>query len=89
MHISERLFEITEHRLGDEFVCGGVLLDNGEIGPIEIKSYLELVQLRNCTVVEGSLNIALFKEDISKVSFPKLVEVTGYIIIYRVQGKHW
>ena len=82
----EKLFQITEHHLGDEFVCGGLLQNNGEIGPILINSYVELVALRNCTVVEGSLKISSFKDDLSKVSFPKLVEVTGYVLIYRLQG---
>ena len=72
--------------MGNEFVCGGLLQNNGEIGPILIKSYVELVALHNCTVVEGSLKISSFKDDLSKVSFPKLVEVTGYVLIHRLQG---
>ena len=83
----EARFEFTEHHLENEFVCGGVHQQGQEIGPIEIKSYIELVQLRNCTVIEGSLKIASLKEDISEASFPKLVEITGYLIIYRVQGR--
>ena len=84
----EKRFQISEHHLGQEFVCGGVLgRRSGGIGPIEIKSFIELVQLRNCTVIEGSLKIASLKDDLSQVSFPKLVEITGYLIIYRVQGE--
>nr|NP_001138093.1 Insulin-like receptor, isoform B [Drosophila melanogaster]NP_001138094.1 Insulin-like receptor, isoform C [Drosophila melanogaster]NP_001138095.1 Insulin-like receptor, isoform D [Drosophila melanogaster]NP_524436.2 Insulin-like receptor, isoform A [Drosophila melanogaster]P09208.3 RecName: Full=Insulin-like receptor; Short=dIR; Short=dInr; AltName: Full=Insulin receptor homolog; Short=dIRH; AltName: Full=Receptor protein-tyrosine kinase InR; Contains: RecName: Full=Insulin-like receptor sub len=46
-------------------------------------------QLENCTVIEGFLLIDLIN-DASPLnrSFPKLTEVTDYIIIYRVTGLH-
>ncbi|XP_063706959.1 insulin-like receptor isoform X2 [Culicoides brevitarsis] len=50
-----------------------------------------LARLENCTVIEGFLQILMIddKHDASKYenySFPNLVEVTDYIIIYRVNG---
>ncbi|KAK7075324.1 Insulin-like growth factor 1 receptor, partial [Halocaridina rubra] len=48
--------------------------------------------LRGCEIIEGSLEIILIesKEDISgeweKYSFPELVQITGFLLIYRVDG---
>lgn len=47
-------------------------------------------KLRGCRVVEGSVAILLIDEvteqQISAYSFPELVEITGYLLLYRVSG---
>ncbi|XP_035220524.1 insulin-like peptide receptor [Stegodyphus dumicola] len=47
-------------------------------------------KLENCSVVEGSVQILLIdtagSKDFENISFPKLQEITGYLILYRVQG---
>ncbi|XP_072930210.1 putative molluscan insulin-related peptide(s) receptor [Epargyreus clarus] len=56
---------------------------------IHCKSIPELMKLRNCTVVLGTVTITLestTKEDFRNISFPELREVTGYMIVYRVFG---
>ena len=86
----EHGFQITEHHLGNEFVCSGHIRGNGEtdeIRPIVIKNYLELVKLKRCSVIEGSLRIFHVHADFSHVSFPKLVEITGHLVIAHVQGR--
>jgi insulin receptor len=46
--------------------------------------------LAGCRVVEGSVTILLMDEitskDIANVTFPDLVEITGYLMLYRVGG---
>ncbi|ESO89642.1 hypothetical protein LOTGIDRAFT_51396, partial [Lottia gigantea] len=46
--------------------------------------------LENCTIIEGFLHIVLIERvmeaDFAKLSFPKLVEITGHILLYRVDG---
>ncbi|KAJ6652435.1 hypothetical protein lerEdw1_011553 [Lerista edwardsae] len=50
----------------------------------------QLRQLENCTVVEGSLQILLMfttsSEDFRGLSFPRLVMVTEYLLLFRVYG---
>ncbi|XP_011648405.1 insulin-like peptide receptor isoform X2 [Pogonomyrmex barbatus] len=47
-------------------------------------------KLNNCRVVEGFVQILLIDRaepsDFANISFPKLVEITGYLILYRVSG---
>lgn len=47
-------------------------------------------RLENCSVVEGSVQILLIdksqKKDFENLTFPKLREITGYLLLYRVQG---
>ena len=52
-------------------------------------------KLENCTVVEGSLTIAMGKEDFGRskihtdfksVSFPHLREVTDYVMLYQTKN---
>lgn len=49
-----------------------------------------LVQLRGCRVIEGFLQILLMDQyeavDFSNYTFPELVEVTGFVLLYRVNG---
>jgi insulin receptor len=45
-----------------------------------------LKSLRGCRVVEGSLSILNLDEFNSTDSFPELVEITGYLLIYRLFG---
>nr|XP_055074554.1 insulin receptor b [Misgurnus anguillicaudatus] len=69
--------------------CGSL---NGEICPsTDIRnSASNLRVLENCTVIEGHLKILLmFKtrlEDFRGLSFPKLVMVTDYLLLFRVYG---
>lgn len=50
----------------------------------------ELNHLRGCRVVEGSVTILLMddlkQEDFENYSFPELVEITGFLMIYRISG---
>ncbi|XP_043946685.1 insulin receptor [Protopterus annectens] len=65
---------------------------NGEIcKDMDIRNNVTNLQiLENCTVIEGRLQILLmFKtkpEDFRKVSFPKLVMITDYLLLFRVYG---
>ena len=47
-------------------------------------------QLRGCHVVEGSVQIVLIdnadESDYANISFPELKEITGYLLLYRVNG---
>lgn len=47
-------------------------------------------KLRNCRVVEGSVVILLMDDqrefDFKNYSFPELVEITGYLMMYRISG---
>lgn len=49
-----------------------------------------LEKLRGCRVVEGSVSILLMDElkfeDFQNYSFPELIEITGYLMIYRISG---
>lgn len=62
-------------------VCGSVDIRNNEE---------QLKKLQNCTVVEGSVQILLFdsvnESLFSNISFPKLREITDYLMLYRVNG---
>ena len=50
----------------------------------------EFQELINCTVIEGSLQIVLIDlgqpEDYATFKFPDLVEITDYLLLYRVSG---
>ncbi|XP_053740412.1 insulin receptor a [Synchiropus splendidus] len=65
---------------------------NGEICPSkDIRNDVtHLKSLENCTVIEGHLKILLmFKtkpEDFRNLSFPKLMVVTDYLLLFRVYG---
>ncbi|XP_070542081.1 insulin-like peptide receptor [Ptychodera flava] len=47
-------------------------------------------QLENCTVIEGNLKILLIDfgkpSDYKHLKFPKLLEITGYFLTFRVKG---
>lgn len=47
-------------------------------------------QLTDCRVIEGFLQIVLMdrtnESDFTNLSFPKLREITGYLLLYRVNG---
>lgn len=51
-----------------------------------------LIKLKGCRVIEGFLQILLIEPNpndasvYDKWSFPELVEVTEYVLLYRVQG---
>ena len=51
----------------------------------------ELKKLENCTVVEGNLEIiwmftSVSKDNYTDLVFPNLLEITGYLLLYRVDG---
>ncbi|XP_063217710.1 insulin receptor-like [Bacillus rossius redtenbacheri] len=62
-------------------ICGSVDIRN---------SVASFSQLENCSVVEGFVQIVLMENaragDFANVSFPKLVEITHYLLAYRVHG---
>lgn len=49
-----------------------------------------LNKLKNCTVIEGFLQILLIDRDdgtaFENYSFPNLVEITDFLLLYRVNG---
>ncbi|XP_050401115.2 putative molluscan insulin-related peptide(s) receptor [Patella vulgata] len=49
-----------------------------------------LRELENCTTIEGYLHITLIERgveaDFEKYQFPKLVEISGHLLLYRVSG---
>lgn len=59
---------------------------------IDIRNYVDnfKVKLANCTVIEGYLRIVLIEKpkhgQFDQLSFPDLVEVTHYVLLYRVYG---
>nr|XP_020140060.1 insulin receptor-like [Microcebus murinus] len=64
----------------------------GEVCPgMDIRNNLtRLHELENCSVIEGHLQILLmFKtrpEDFRDLSFPKLIMITDYLLLFRVYG---
>ncbi|XP_045482514.1 insulin-like receptor isoform X2 [Harmonia axyridis] len=58
---------------------------------VDIRNSLETFErLRGCRVVEGFVQILLFdnvnKTLLSNISFPELMEITDYLLLYRVNG---
>ncbi|KAL1493064.1 hypothetical protein ABEB36_011201 [Hypothenemus hampei] len=65
--------------------------ESGICRSMDIRNKLEaLNELRGCQMIEGSLSILLFdsvnETDFSRYSFPELVEITDYLMIFRVNG---
>lgn len=75
------VYLITNQRSVYAKVCGDISIRN---------SISQFSKLTNCTVIEGSLIIALLhlptKENFNKISFPDLVEVTDYIVFYQIDN---
>ena len=50
----------------------------------------DFIKLENCTVIEGHLQIRLIEfsseGDFDSLSYPDLLEITDYILLYRVYG---
>lgn len=60
-------------------------------GNVDIRyNIANMKKLRGCRVVEGNVHILLIdeaeEEDFRNISFPQLVEVTGYMLLYRLSG---
>ncbi|XP_066274508.1 insulin-like peptide receptor isoform X2 [Branchiostoma lanceolatum] len=66
---------------GEEHICGSMDIRN---------RVSNLRQLDNCTVIEGYLQILLIdfaeEQEYRGLSFPDLVEITDYFLLYRVRG---
>ncbi|XP_022110931.1 insulin-like peptide receptor isoform X2 [Acanthaster planci] len=64
---------------GAEEICGSMDIRN------KVDNFKEL---ENCSVIEGDLHILLIEEaspgDYDHLSFPKLREITGFFVLYRV-----
>ncbi|XP_068230638.1 insulin-like growth factor 1 receptor isoform X2 [Palaemon carinicauda] len=58
------------------------------------ESIASIKQLQGCQVIEGDLQMLLIesKDNLTsewkKYTFPDLVEITGYLLVFRVQGLH-
>lgn len=71
-------------------LLGAVAPLHGKVcGTVDIKNNLgEFEKLKNCTVVNGNLKISLMEDveehEFERVSFPELVEVKGYLLVFRV-----
>lgn len=50
----------------------------------------KITALTGCRVVEGSVTILLIDDieakDVANITFPELVEITGYLMLYRIGG---
>ncbi|XP_077988842.1 insulin-like peptide receptor [Glandiceps talaboti] len=69
----------------------GSLADETVCNTIDIRNKVEnFDQLENCTVIEGNLKIILIdfatSSEYEDLSFPGLVEITGYFLMFRVKG---
>ena len=57
---------------------------------IDIRNRVNFSKLENCTVIEGSLQILLIDyadpSEYENLHFPKLLEITDYLLLYRVYG---
>lgn len=57
---------------------------------MEIRFLVEFDKLRDCRVVEGSVSLLLLDDlpgaSLRNVSFPELLEITGFLMLYRVSG---
>jgi insulin receptor len=51
---------------------------------------LDVNMLRDCRVVEGSVSILLLdeltEETFRNISYPDLLEITGFLLLYRISG---
>ncbi|XP_041368267.1 putative molluscan insulin-related peptide(s) receptor [Gigantopelta aegis] len=71
--------------------ASNVTKTDGVCGDIDIRNEVtNFKQLEDCVVIEGKLHIQLIantdERDFDKYSFPKLVEITGHLFLYRVYG---
>ncbi|XP_012284589.1 insulin-like receptor isoform X2 [Orussus abietinus] len=68
-----------------------VTIGDGICQSIDIRNNVEyLTILKGCRVIEGFLQIVLMEKnietDFENATFPELREITGYLLIYRVNG---
>lgn len=59
-------------------------------GTIDIRFNFDLSKLRDCRVVEGSVSMLLLddltEEAFRNISYPDLLEITGFLMLYRISG---
>ncbi|KAL6080802.1 hypothetical protein STEG23_023811 [Scotinomys teguina] len=83
---------LTKHSLITNFASGPIHEPGYNMCPsLDIRSEVtELRRLENCSVVEGHLQILLMfaatGEDFRGLSFPRLTQVTDYLLLFRVYG---
>ncbi|XP_063002373.1 insulin receptor-related protein [Elgaria multicarinata webbii] len=55
---------------------------------LDIRNDSQLRKLENCTVIEGNLQVLMFTigEDVRHLAFPRLVMITEYLLLFRVDG---
>lgn len=68
-----------------------VTIADGVCGSLDIRNNIRSFEaLRNCRIIEGFLNIILIanitESQARNLSFPKLREITEYLLIYRVDN---
>lgn len=68
-----------------------VTIGDGICQSIDIRNSVDSFSvLKDCRVIEGFLQIVLIENnteaDFENVSFPELREITGYFLLYRVEG---
>jgi len=66
-------------------------IGDGICQSIDIRNSVDtFAVLKDCRVIEGFLQIVLIENnteaDFENVSFPELREITGYFLLYRVEG---
>lgn len=65
---------------------------DGVCTSVDIRNNLNKMneQLRGCVVVDGSVQIVLLEfstpEEFANYTFPELIEITQYLVVYRAQG---
>ena len=65
--------------------------ENGVCPTIDIRNDVKFLQyLKDCVVIEGYLQIVLIEKfqekDFENYTFPKLREITGYLLLYRIDS---
>ncbi|XP_012259845.2 insulin-like receptor [Athalia rosae] len=69
-----------------------VTIFDGICPPTDIRNSVDnFNRIKDCVVIEGFLQIVLIDRDVNEttfenVTFPKLREITGYLLFYRVNG---
>lgn len=75
----------------DRSIAPGPLLATPVCGSMDIRNDVsQLQKLENCSIIEGNLQILLMfttgAEDFRGLSFPRLLMITEYLLLFRVYG---
>ncbi|XP_055384771.1 insulin-like receptor [Condylostylus longicornis] len=67
------------HNSKGQVICSSIDVRN---------DYEEITKHKNCSIIEGFLTITNLelKDDVEKYAFPKLTEITDFLMVYRFKG---